>query len=98
MPEFVKNDALVLACYVRSSLDPTIIHGRLVLRNRLVVPSNVRPRSFVFFESDSDGGIAAANELEVDVGILVPLLNNFLDFLLLGRSATRADKRRSDRL
>jgi len=98
MAKLVKNDTPVFDCQVLFDRDPAVIHGRVFRRNVLVFPANPRPRSFVLFKGYPDSGIAVGDEIELDVGVFVPLLNDFLDFLLLNCSTTRRDERGGDGL
>jgi hypothetical protein len=67
-------------------VEPTEVHGRFVGRDHQVVCAQIRPRT-TLQEGDADLCIARVDELEIDSGVVLPLLGVRLD-LGLDRGVT----------
>lgn len=88
MPELVKDNTAFVVGDSGGGVDPTIVHGRIGLRNLQGGIPNVGPRTIVRLEGNTNFGvIPIGNEAELEVSLPLPLLNDFLDFGLLDRRA-----------
>lgn len=98
--ELVKDNTPLLARDTRPIVNPTKVHGGLCPRNGQSALPHVRPRSVVTLECDTDVGIRAVrDELELEIGYSLPLLDDLLDFGSLSGSARyRVDEADSESL
>ena len=95
MSELMQDNTSVVVIDIWLCTNPTKVHGVLGLRDFQVIPSNIRPRSVLGIERDTDVRIpvVVSEELEFEVGVLLPFLDDLLDFILLGFRSGRADER-----
>lgn len=88
MAELVKDNTAFVVGDSRRGVDPSVVHGRVGLRNLQGGIPDVGPRTIVRLEGNTNFGvIPVGNEAELEVGVPLPFLNDFLDFGLLDRCA-----------
>ena len=94
VPKLVQDNTSIVVVDICLCADPPKVHGVLGLRDAQVIPSNIRPRSVLWIKRNSDVRvpIVVSEELELEVGVLLPFLDDLFDFILLGFRSGRADE------
>ena len=98
MPKLVEDHALILLGDFAGLRYPAIVHSGLSGGDTLDILGNVRPRTAPFIEGNTHGRVSASNELELEVGVLLPFFDDRFDFLLLDLRTCRTDEGACDGL
>jgi hypothetical protein len=95
MSEFVQDDTSVVVINIWLCTNPPEVHGILSLRDAQVIFSDIRPRTVLGIERDTNDRvpIVVSEELELEVGVLLPFFDDLFNFILLGLRSGRADER-----
>jgi len=83
MTKLVQNDTTILLSYLRIGIYPAEVHGSLTRGNPFDVARNVRPRTLILLECNANGRVPSRKELELDVDVGFPFLDDLLHFVLL---------------
>ena len=83
MTKLVQNDATILLSDLRTGVYPAKVHGGLTRWNPFDVARNIRPRALILLECNANGRVPSRKELELDVDVGFPFLDDLLHFILL---------------
>ena len=83
MTKLVQNDATILLSDLRTGVYPAKVHGGLTRWNPFDVARNIRPRALILLECNANGRVPSREELELDVDVGFPFLDDLLHFILL---------------
>jgi len=98
MAELVQDNTTILIIDLRILGNPPKVHGAFTRWNAFDVARDIGPRAFIRLECNANGRIPSRNELELDVDIGFPFLDNLLHFVLLGPRPNGLDEAVGDGL
>jgi len=98
MAELVQDNTSILILDLRIVGNPPKVHSGLMKRNTFAVASDKGPRTFRFLECNTNCRVPSRNELELDVDVGFPFLDDLLHFVLLGLRPEGLDEAVSDGL
>jgi len=83
MTKLVQNDTTILLSDLRIGIYPAKVHGGLTRGNPFDVARYIRPRTLKRLKRNANGRVPSRKELELDVDVGFPFLDDLLHFVLL---------------
>ena len=98
MAELVQDNTSILIVDLRILGNPPKVHGAVTRWDTFDVACNIGPRTFIRLECNANGRVPSRNELELDVDVGFPFLDDLLHFVLLSPRPNGLDEAVGDGL
>ena len=98
MAKLVQDNTTIVIVDLRTLSNPPKVHSAFARWNTFDVASDKGPRTLILLECNANGRIPSRNELELDVDIGFPFLDDLLHFVLLDLRPKRLDEAVGDGL
>jgi len=98
MAKLVQDNTSILIVDLRIVGNPPKVHGAFVRWNAFDVAGDIGPGSLILLECNANRRISSRSELELDVDVGFPFLDDVLDFVLLSLRPNGLDEAVGDGL